>query len=156
MLDKIRPATNYTNLSQVVTQRTAIETRQAFEEEQRQKFASQKAPLATFDIHTTSGTIAAVLAMLAGVGLRINERHKFIQLLKHVLSEEDKHPSGSAFIGYARQDLKDATSFMGRLAYGYNLLAAGVVPGMGVGVIVNGLDYLWAEYRGKHEKKVIK
>ncbi len=153
MLDKIRPSTNYTNLSQVVTQRTALETQKALEKEQRDKYASRKAPFATFDIHTTSGTVAAVLAMLVGVGLKMNERHRTIKRLKHVLSEESKHPKGSAFIGYAKQDLKDAMSLMGRLAYGYNLLAAGIVPGMGVGVIVNGLDYLWAEYRGEHEKK---
>ncbi|MFN7310660.1 MAG: hypothetical protein ACK5T0_04740 [Vampirovibrionales bacterium] len=153
MLEKIRPSTNYTNLSQVVTQRTAIETQKALDAEKRDKYASRKSPLATFDIHTTSGTVAAVLAMSAGVALQMNERHKFIQRLQHVLSEEKKHPKGTAFIAYARQDLKDATSLFGRLAYGYRLLSAGIVPGMGVGVIVNGLDYLWAEYRGEHEKK---
>ena len=153
MLDKITPSTNYTTLSQRVTQRTAIQTQQAFEAERREKYASRKSPLATFDIHTTSGTIAAVLAMLAGVGFKMNERYRTIQRLKHVLSEEAKHPKGSAFIGYAKQDLKDATSLLGRFAYAYNLLSAGIVPGMGVGVIVNGLDYLWAEYRGEHKKQ---
>jgi hypothetical protein len=153
MLEKIRPSTNYTNLSQVVTQRTAIETQKALEEEKRDKYASRKSPLATFDIHTTSGTVAAVLAMLLGVGLQMNERHRTIKRLRDVLNEEADHPKGSAFIAYAKQDLKDAKSLMGRLTYGYKLLSAGIVPGMGVGVIVNGLDYLWAEYRGEQEKK---
>jgi len=153
MLEKYRLPTNYTNLSQVVTQRMVIQTHQSLEEQKRIKTATRKSPLAPFDIHTTSGTVAAVVAMLVGASLKINERHKFIRGLEEALQKEIENPSHTPFIPYAQQHLKDATSLLGRLAHGYNVLAAGIVPGMGVGVIVNGLDALWDEFRGEQKKK---
>jgi hypothetical protein len=153
MLEKLRPTSTYTNLSQMVTQRMVIQTRQSLEEQKRAKSASRKSPLATFDIHTTSGTVAAVVAMLVGASLKINERHKFIRGLEEALRKEAENPTNTPFIPYAKQHLKDATSLLGKLAHGYNVLAAGIVPGMGVGVMVNGLDALWGEYRGEREKK---
>jgi hypothetical protein len=149
MLDKVRPSQTYADVSQLVTQRVLVDTQKKLEVAERKQHASKKEPLAPFDIHNGPGTWSALIAMFIMVTLVISERRTMIQECKTILAD----PQSTLKRSTARH-LKSATSFLGRSIFGMNILAKGIVPGMGVGVFVNGItDIIEEEQRHRHSNK---
>jgi hypothetical protein len=153
MLESIRLSPIYKDVSQVVTQRATLNTQQSLEEEKEKTRLSRQHPLATFNIETAAGNIAAILGVLVGLTLQIKERHNLIQRLRHVMKVHPLEKNSPPFIQYAYEDYKAHTTFQGKMVFAFKLMSSGIVPGISLGLLVNGVMRMWQEYQSLKAEK---
>ncbi len=153
MLESSRLSPVYKDVSQVVTQRTTLNTQQAIEEEKEKSRLSRSHPLATFNIETSAGSMAAILGVLVGLVLQLKERHNTIQRIRHVMQVHPLEKNSPPFIQYAYEDYKAHTSLQGKMVFAFKLISSGIVPGISIGLLVNGVMRTWQEYQSLQSKK---
>jgi hypothetical protein len=153
MLESAHLSPIYKDVSQVVTQRTMLNTQQAIEEEKEKSRLSRTHPLATFNIETSAGNIAAILGVLVGLILQLKEHHNLMQRLKHVMKVHPLEKTSPPFIQYAYEDYKAYTSLQGKMVFAFKLISSGIVPGISIGLLVNGVMRMWQEYQSLKSEK---
>jgi hypothetical protein len=155
MLKSAQFSPTYLGVSQLVSQRETTETKNKLAKEVKAKEVTPLHPLATFNITTIPGTIGAFAGVSVALGLALNERRWDINKIKDLQREFSSPVQQSIYVREQLKRLVHLESFTGKATFLFFLVSRSIVPGLGCGVLLNGLAKLYGEYceRAQHRKE---